>query len=82
VLQAELYRSLPGRSGTVVSLLSAAGLVGGLGPLAVGFAAGQFGLGSALALLVVVPVSILVLTTRAGRWPRPARNTTDSPTGR
>jgi FSR family fosmidomycin resistance protein-like MFS transporter len=82
VLQAELYRSLPGRSGTVVSLLSAAGLVGGLGPLAVGFAAGQFGLGPALALLVVVPVSILVVTTRAGRRPRPARNTTDSPTGR
>jgi FSR family fosmidomycin resistance protein-like MFS transporter len=82
VLQAELYRSLPGRSGTVVSLLSAAGLVGGLGPLAVGFAAGQCGLGSALALLVVVPVSILVVTTRAGRRRGPARNTTDSPTGR
>jgi FSR family fosmidomycin resistance protein-like MFS transporter len=60
VLQAELYRSLPGQSGTAVSLLSTAGLVGGLGPLAVGFLAGQLGLGSALAVLVVVPVAVLL----------------------
>jgi len=60
VLQAELYRSLPGQSGTAVSLLSTAGLVGGLGPLAVGFLAGQLGLGWALAVLVVVPVAVLL----------------------
>ena len=48
VLQAQLYASLPGQSGTAVSLLSAAGLAGGLGPLTVGFVAGALraGLGA------------------------------------
>ncbi|HEY1641803.1 MAG TPA: MFS transporter [Streptosporangiaceae bacterium] len=59
VLQAQLYASLPGQSGTAVSLLSAAGLAGGLGPLTVGFVAGALGLGWALGLLVVVPAAML-----------------------
>jgi MFS transporter, FSR family, fosmidomycin resistance protein len=66
VLQAELYGSLPGRSGTAVSLLSAAGLVGGLGPLAVGFLAVQLGLGPALALLAITPVAVLLGAGRPG----------------
>jgi FSR family fosmidomycin resistance protein-like MFS transporter len=61
VLQAQLYASLPGQSGTVVSLLSAAGLAGGLGPLTVGFVAGALGLGWALSLLTVVPAAMLAL---------------------
>jgi FSR family fosmidomycin resistance protein-like MFS transporter len=65
LLQARLYRSLPGRSSVAVTLSSAAGLVGGLGPLAVGLAAGAFGLAWALAGLVVVPVVILLVSTRA-----------------
>ena len=74
VLQAELYESLPGRSGVAVSLTSAATLAGGLGPLAVGYLAGWLGLGWALAGLVIVPACVL-----AGSWPdrgcagRPAR---------
>ena len=64
VLQAELYASLPGRSGVAVSLNSAAALAGGLGPLAVGYLAGWLGLGWALAGLVVVPACVL-----AGSWP-------------
>ena len=39
VLQARLYGSLPGRSSVAVTLSSAAGLAGGLGPLAVGLVA-------------------------------------------
>jgi len=62
VLQAQLYASLPGQSGTAVSLLSAAGLAGGLGPLTVGFVAGWLGLSWALALLAVVPAVILAGT--------------------
>jgi FSR family fosmidomycin resistance protein-like MFS transporter len=62
VLQAQLYASLLGQSGTAVSLLSAAGLAGGLGPLTVGFAAGALGLGWALGLLVVVPAAVLAGT--------------------
>ena len=60
LLQARLYGSLPGRSSVVVTLSSAAGLAGGLGPLAVGFAAERFGLPWALGALVVVPVVVLV----------------------
>ncbi len=61
VLQARLYGSLPGRSSVAVTLSSAAGLAGGLGPLAVGLAAQGFGLSWALAGLVVVPVAVLLV---------------------
>ena len=61
VLQAELYGSLPGRSGLAVSLTSASGLLGALGPLAVGLLAERFGLGWAMAALCIVPVLMLVI---------------------
>jgi FSR family fosmidomycin resistance protein-like MFS transporter len=69
VLQAELYASLPGRSGIAVSLSSAAALAGGLGPLVVGYLAGWLGLGWALAVLAVVPACVL-----AGSWPGAGRH--------
>ena len=59
VLTTELYACLPGRSGLAVSLTSAAGLVGALGPLAVGLAAQRLGLGWAMAALALVPVILL-----------------------
>jgi MFS transporter, FSR family, fosmidomycin resistance protein len=59
LLQARLYGSLPGRSSVAVTLSSAAGMAGGLGPLAVGVAAGMFGLPRALAILAVVPLVVL-----------------------
>jgi len=59
LLQARLYGSLPGRSAMAVTLSSAAGMAGGLGPLAVGLAAQWFGLPRALAALTVVPVVLL-----------------------
>ena len=65
VLQAELYGSLPGRSGLAVSLSSAAGLAGGLGPLAVGLLAQRLGLSWAMASLCIVPV--LMLAVPGGR---------------
>jgi FSR family fosmidomycin resistance protein-like MFS transporter len=73
VLQAELYHSLPGRSGVAVSLLSVAGLVGGLGPLTVGFLAERLGLSWALALLAVVPPCILAGVWSARRPAAPSR---------
>jgi len=69
LLQARLYGSLPGRSPVAVTLSSAAGLAGGLGPLAVGLIAGAFGLSWALAVLVVVPVAVLAGTAAAGPAP-------------
>lgn len=60
VLQSELYRSLPGRSGVAVSLTSAAGLVGGLGPLAVGLVAQRAGLLWAMGCLTIVPLALWI----------------------
>jgi MFS transporter, FSR family, fosmidomycin resistance protein len=67
VLQAELYGCLPDQSGVAVSLSSAAGLLGGAGPLAVGFAAQHVGLAWALAGLAAVPPLLL---GGLWRWPR------------
>ncbi len=74
LLQARLYGSLPGRSSVVVTLSSAAGLAGGLGPLAVGLVAQGFGLSWALAGLAVVPVAVLLIPAgaRSRRAPDPA----------
>jgi FSR family fosmidomycin resistance protein-like MFS transporter len=66
VLQARLYGSLPGRSSVAVTLSSAAGLAGGLGPLAVGLVAQSFGLSWALAGLVLVPVAVLLVPGGGG----------------
>jgi FSR family fosmidomycin resistance protein-like MFS transporter len=65
LLQAQLYRSLPDESGVVVTLSSAASLVGGMAPLAVGFLAQRLGLGWALTGLAAVPLCLL-----AGLWRR------------
>jgi len=67
VLQARLYGSLPGRSSVAVTLSSAAGLAGWLGPLAVGLAAQGLGLSWALAGLAVVPVAVLLVPGLPGR---------------
>lgn len=64
VLQAQLYACLPGASGVVVSLQSAAGLAAAAGPLAVGFLAERLGLSTALALLTVVPLAVLAGAAR------------------
>jgi MFS transporter, FSR family, fosmidomycin resistance protein len=67
LLQARLYDSLPDSSGIAVSLSSAAGLLGGAGPLAVGFLAQRFGLTWALAGLAAAPWFVL-----GGLWRWPA----------
>jgi MFS transporter, FSR family, fosmidomycin resistance protein len=66
LLQARLYASLPDSSGIAVSLSSAAGLLGGAGPLAVGFLAQRFGLAWALAGLAAAPWFVL---GGLWRWP-------------
>jgi MFS transporter, FSR family, fosmidomycin resistance protein len=70
VIQAELYHSLPGRSGVAVSLTSAASLLGALGPLAVGLLAQRFGLSWAVTGLAIAPAVILLgIPRRTGRPP-------------
>jgi MFS transporter, FSR family, fosmidomycin resistance protein len=66
VLQAQLYGSLPDHSGVVVSLSSAAGLLGGAAPLAVGFLAQHFGLAWGLASLALAPAGLI---GGLWRWP-------------
>jgi MFS transporter, FSR family, fosmidomycin resistance protein len=68
VIQAGLYTALPGRSGVAVFLSSVAGLVGAIGPAAVGFIAQQAGLAWALAVLAVAPVAVLAILPRNSRW--------------
>jgi FSR family fosmidomycin resistance protein-like MFS transporter len=72
VLQAQLYHSLPGQSGIVVSLSSAATLLGGAVPLAVGLLAERFGLSWALASLAAAPLCLL-----AALWRRSPGNGKD-----
>jgi hypothetical protein len=57
LLLARLYGTVP--SSVAVTLSSAASMAGGLGPLAVGIAAGVLGLPWALAGLTVVPLALL-----------------------
>ena len=64
VVQAELYGSLPGRSGIAVFWGSAAGMAGAVGPLAVGLIAQRAGLGWALICLAVTPAVVLALLPR------------------
>jgi MFS transporter, FSR family, fosmidomycin resistance protein len=81
LLQAGLYECLPGRSGVAVSLSSAASLLGGAGPLAVGFLAQRFGLTWALAGLALVPL-VLLAGLRQWRCPRRHRTAGASPDSR
>jgi FSR family fosmidomycin resistance protein-like MFS transporter len=61
VTQAELYGSLPGRSGVAVFWSSAASMAGAAGPLLVGLIAQRFGLSLALTCLAVTPVAVLAI---------------------
>jgi len=66
LLQARLYGQLPGRGSVAVTLGTVAALAGGLGPLAVGIVAQQFGLPWALAGLAIVPLAVLAGCATAG----------------
>jgi MFS transporter, FSR family, fosmidomycin resistance protein len=60
VLQAQLYTSMPGQSGAVMTVSNAAGLLGSLIPLAIGVVAERLGLGIAVWLLLLGPIALLV----------------------
>ncbi|HKE98151.1 MAG TPA: MFS transporter [Actinomycetes bacterium] len=68
--QARLYEALPGRSGAAVALSSLAGLVGELLPLGMGLLAAAAGLGTALWVTLLAPLSVLALVPRE-RGPGP-----------
>ncbi|MBD2020312.1 MFS transporter [Leptolyngbya sp. FACHB-36] len=60
ILQGQLYTAMPGQSGTVMTLTTVFGLVGGLTPLALGFFAQQIGLQPTMWMLLAAPIALLI----------------------
>jgi FSR family fosmidomycin resistance protein-like MFS transporter len=60
ILKANLYKSMPGQSGSVLALDNVSGMFGKLLPLAIGLVAQAYGLKSAMWLLLAGPVVLLI----------------------
>jgi FSR family fosmidomycin resistance protein-like MFS transporter len=60
ILQANLYSSMPGKSGTVMTLGNITGFFGKIIPFGIGLAAEKYGLGTAMWLLLAGPVALLI----------------------
>lgn len=60
ILQGRLYSSMPGQSGTVMTVGNVTGIFGGLLPLGIGLTADAFGLHVAVWLLLAGPVALLI----------------------
>jgi FSR family fosmidomycin resistance protein-like MFS transporter len=60
VLKAQVYSSMPGWSGTALTIQNVSGFFGSLIPLGIGLAASQWGLGTAMWLLLAGPIALLI----------------------
>ena len=60
ILKGRLYSSMPGKSGTVMTLDNVFGLLGKLLPFGIGLAAQFFGLKYAMWLLLLGPIALLM----------------------
>jgi FSR family fosmidomycin resistance protein-like MFS transporter len=60
ILQAQLYGSLPGQSGTALAAKNVSGMVGALIPLFLGLVAERWGLSAAMWLLLAGPVALVI----------------------
>ena len=60
ILKAQLYSSMPGRSGAVMSISSIFEFTGGLIPLALGMLAERYGLSATMWLLLAGPMALLI----------------------
>ena len=70
ILKANLYSTLPGRSGTVLALNNLSGLAGKLLPFGIGLAAQFYGLQWAMWLLMAGPIALFIgLPGRSGIEP-------------
>ena len=67
ILQAQMYREMPGKSGTVMAVNDLSSLASGLVPLGIGLAARSWGLGAAMWLYLAGPVALLVGIPRSGK---------------
>ncbi len=59
ILKAQLYASMPGQSGAVMTLANVSGLFNSLIPLGIALVAERFGLGAAMWLLIFGPLALL-----------------------
>ena len=71
ILRAQLYSAMPGQSGTTITLGNLFNLAGSLLPLGLGLAAGHFGLGATMWLLLAGPLALLVGIPRRRTAPDP-----------
>ena len=60
ILQGNLYSSMPGQSGTVMTVGNVVGIFGKLLPFSIGLAADRFGLAPAMWLLLAGPLALLI----------------------
>jgi FSR family fosmidomycin resistance protein-like MFS transporter len=60
ILKAQLYASMPGQSGTVMTVGNLFGIFNGLIPLGLGLLAERFGLGAAMWWLLAGPLALLI----------------------
>jgi FSR family fosmidomycin resistance protein-like MFS transporter len=60
ILKANLFSSLPGKSGAALALDNVSGMFGKLIPFGIGLAAQAFGLGTAIWLLIAGPIVLLI----------------------
>ncbi|MBF6612939.1 MAG: MFS transporter [Chloroflexi bacterium] len=67
ILQGRLYSAMPGQSGSVMAVGNVFGLLGGLLPMALGWAAQYYGLGVTMWLLIIGPVALLVALPRRSK---------------
>jgi FSR family fosmidomycin resistance protein-like MFS transporter len=67
VLQGRAYSAMPGKSGTVIAISSLGGMLAASFPVVLGFVAERVGLGWAMALLALAPISLLIGLPRIDR---------------
>jgi FSR family fosmidomycin resistance protein-like MFS transporter len=77
ILQAQLYKALPGRSGAAMAANSIAGLVGGLIPLGLGWVAQRYNLQMSMWLLLSGPIALILGLWRVKYFQQGEINTED-----
>jgi MFS transporter, FSR family, fosmidomycin resistance protein len=65
ILKAQLYKTMPGQSGTVLAVANTIGLIGALTPLWLGLIAGRYGLALTMWLMLLGPLALICALPRA-----------------
>ncbi len=69
ILQGRLYSSLPGQSASIMAIGAVTTPIAKFFPLAIGFLADQFGLGTAMWILIIGPLALLIGLPRKSLTP-------------